>query len=233
MNSCKVCGENVNDNFNYCPSCGADLKKKSKSSKKPLYEKVELKQEISKNKTIPIQKVLYSVLSLLILGLIILYLSGVFDSFKSSKTEIDQTAPHSGVNLSNLQEINNLEEKVKNNPEDFESLLTLAHLLNDSGLKEKAIDKYQIYLKKFPKEADVLVDMGVCYYEIGKNQNAIMYMEQALKYKPNHQIANLNLGIVNSSMENFAIAKKYWQKAIEINPNNEIGKKAEELIKSH
>jgi hypothetical protein len=32
---------------------------------------------------------------------------------------------------------------------------------------------------------------------------------------------------------NMAVAKKWLQKAYDINPNNEVGKRAQELIKSH
>ena len=75
--------------------------------------------------------------------------------------------------------------------------------------------------------------MGVCYYETGKNDEAIAAMEKALKYQPRHQIAHLNLGIVNMTAGNSVKAVEWWKKAVEIDPANEIGKKAEELIKTH
>lgn len=227
MSKCKVCGAKVNNRFNYCPNCGAQLKNiKSVSSNKV--------ESTLASKSISPKIILISVAVLLIVGTAILYFSGVLESHKietSNQVTTNQLMP--GADLTKLEEINSLEKQVNENPENYDALLNLAHLLNDSGFKEKAIEKYQKYLKKFPKEADVLVDMGVCYYELGKNQSAIMYMEEALKYQPNHQIANLNLGIVNSTMGEIDKAKNYWKRAVELNPNNEIGKKAQELINSH
>lgn len=226
MSKCKECGEKVNERFNFCPNCGAQLRNIKSASQNKVENNVN-------SKSISQKVIVISAFVLLIVGASILYFSGVFDSHKieSTSQSVKQTMP--GADLSKLEEINSLEKQVNDNPENYEALLNLAHLLNDSGFKEKAIEKYQKYLKKFPKEADVLVDMGVCYYELGKNQSAILYMKEALKYQPNHQIANLNLGIVHLAMEELEKAKNYWKRAVELNPNNEIGKKAQELINSH
>ncbi len=227
MKKCKVCAENLSDKYNYCPNCGEKVNNKSSL-------KINNQKDTARNKTISLKHILISAAVLLIIGFIILYSAGVFDSHKLETQNTEQSNQISkGADLSKLEEINNLEKQFNANPSDFNTLLELAHLLNDSGFKEKAIDKYQQYLKKFPQEPDVLVDMGVCYYELGQNQNAIMYMKEALKYNPNHQIANLNLGIVHLSMDEIETAKNYWKKAVAINPNNDIGKKAQELIKSH
>ncbi len=177
--------------------------------------------------------IFYLIFVLILAGAFILYSSGIFDGPVVTQTrQFDSNNPHAGVDLSSLEQINSLEERIKNNPKDKEIQLQLAHLLNDSGLKTRAIEEYRKYLKMDPKNADVWVDMGVCYFETGKNQDAINSMERALKIQPQHQIANLNLGIVNMSSGNKAIAIKYLQKAIEIDSTNEIGRKAKDLIKS-
>src|SRR5690606_25246217 len=103
----------------------------------------------------------------------------------------------SGIDLSAMNEINALEEKVKANPDDLQSLLHLAHLKNDAGLYDAAIISYKNYLDKNPSDADARVDMGVCYYNLKDYNSAITEMKKALEYKPDHQIAHLNLGIVN------------------------------------
>lgn len=61
---------------------------------------------------------------------------------------------NSTVNMANMQEINNLENKIAANPEDMESTLHLAHLLQDSGLFEKAVTNYKNYLIKNPASTD-------------------------------------------------------------------------------
>ncbi|MCX7876632.1 MAG: tetratricopeptide repeat protein [Melioribacteraceae bacterium] len=225
MKKCKVCGESLSEKFNFCPNCGDQINKKTSKNFSPNNQQ--------NNKAISVKFVVISFLVLLIIGTSILYFSGIFDAHKiENHNQSVNNQANTGADLSKLEEINNLENILKSNPEDYKTLLDLAHLLNDSGFKEKAIEKYQQYLKKFPKEADVLVDMGVCYYELGQNQNAIMYMKEALKYQPKHQIAHLNLGIVHLAIDEKEKSKDYWKKAVEINPNNEIGKRAQELINS-
>lgn len=251
---CGVCGEMNIANATFCIACGAPL---STDEKKHLVEnvieskrEVETKQKVSamnkkqkiayhksveqKPKILSRTTLFYFVLVLLLIGSFVLYSSGIFEQPIMTQTQqFNSSNPHAGVDLNSLEQINTLEEKVKNNPNDKSLLLKLAHLLNDSGLKARAIEEYRTYLKLNPKNADVWVDMGVCYYETGKNQDAISSMERALTIQPRHQIANLNLGIVNMASGNEAIALKYWKKAIEIDSTNEIGQKAKDLIKSH
>jgi tetratricopeptide (TPR) repeat protein len=240
MIKCKVCGEELKGSEKFCPSCGANLgnkelkhsavennvEKKNKSPKE--------KNTSKETKSISPLQIIYLSLFLAVIGLVIVYSAGVFDNSVDVKNNAGNTSdPHAGVDLTSLQEITRLEEIVKNNPNDKATLEHLAHLLNDSGFKERAIEKYKQYLKIDPKNADVIVDMGVCYFEMGDYDEAIKLMEKSLEYVPKHQIAHLNLGVVNMNAGNMAVAKKWLQKAYDINPNNEVGKRAQELIKSH
>lgn len=238
---CNNCGEPIFINDKFCSQCGVPVanssnknitdkeitaSKKSKSKHKPF---ANVNQP---NKKISGIKLLYLTFALVVIGLLIVYSAGVFDKHPVTTNQSVNNNPHSGVDLKYLERINQLEEELKKQP-DNNKLLELAHLLNDSGFKEKAVEKYLIYLKTNPKEADVLVDLGVCYYELGRNEDALSYMKEALKYQPKHQIAHLNIGIVLLASNKHDEAIQWWKKAVEINPNNEIGKRAQELINSH
>ena len=89
--------------------------------------------------------------------------------------------PNADNNLTKLRQITDFEDSLNKNPNDSQLLLQLAHLLNDSGFKRKAIEKYNDYLKVDPKNADVLVDRGVCYYDLHQYDEAINSMESAIK----------------------------------------------------
>lgn len=256
---CSVCGEIIELEFKFCPSCGAAIqyknegkssssknefisKESEKSNKISGYKKSEnAKQEkksesqISQVKILSPVNLFYILFFLAFTGFVIIYTSGIFDKPIHSTLANNQTQDnfHGGVDLQRLQEINSLEEELKSNPNDKTKLLTLAHLLNDSGFKEKAIERYKQYLKIDSQNADVMVDMGVCYFELDNNNEAIRWMKEALKYQPKHQIAHLNLGIVSITNGKRDEAIEWWKKAVEINPNNEIGKRAQELINSH
>ncbi|KAF0147966.1 MAG: TPR repeat-containing protein [Ignavibacteria bacterium] len=253
---CSICGEKFENEVEFCPGCGADKtnfvninsaentvqeENNEKEAPKVSAEK-KIKQQkktetVDKAKTVSVTKLVYLVVGLLFFASIILVSSGIFDKpayvQSADNMSADPNNPHAGHNLNQLEEINTLQKTVDANPNDMTSLVNLAHLLNDSGFKEKAIERYEQYLKMNPRAADVWVDMGVCFYELGKNEEAISKMEKALTIEPKHQIAHLNLGIVNLSSGNKEKAQGWWKKALEINPTSEIGKRAQELINQH
>lgn len=232
---CVECGYKFEKSYKFCPECGVKVsgnpnRNNSKSSKKSNNNASD--SSLEKNLD---PKIIYGIIAGgLVVALIIILSSGVLDS-NIVNTAVNQAPPQtsSGIDLNNMQAINNLEEKIKVNPEDYKSLLELAHLKNDSGLFEAAIQNYKTYLEKNPSNADARVDMGVCYFNLKDFTNAIKEMETALKYVPNHQIAHLNLGIVNLSAGNVEVSKEWLKKAYEINPVSDIGKRAEELLKNH
>ncbi len=256
---CENCGEE-NDPLNeICSGCGAKLKNAQIDQKKTLQknENVEAPrrpkakahtgkrnpQKNSNTKTTAqaaVKKKLdgIRIITIIFVGIgiavIILFLSGVFDSVKVPNEEagIGQSQS-SGVNLNNINQINNLEAQIKSNPKDTAAILQLAHLKNDSHMFEQAIVNYKEYLALVPNDPDARIDMGICYYNLQNYKTAIAEMEEALKYDPKHQIGYLDLGIVNLTAGNFEKSRENLKKAVELDPNSEYGKKAEELLKSH
>lgn len=141
-----------------------------------------------------------------------------------------------------LKEIEGLEKKVKENPQDFDSILKLAHLYQDTGQLEKSIVNYKLYLEKFPNNADVRIDLGVSYYQMAFEDgskkeeylsDAILEMEKALKYEPKHQLGHFNLGIVNLQSGKMEIAKKWLRECISIDPNTPVAQRAMEILNQH
>lgn len=231
--NCKACGFKIEPYYNFCPNCGKNLKSKNiKSPDKTSVEKTE-------SKSLPVKTVYSLIGGGVALAFMVLYLSGVFSGpsvnlvQNQTNNPIQNNTQSPSVDLNNIQKINELETKVKNNPSDHQSLLELAHLRMDSGLFEQAIQNYKEYLKHYPKEADVIVDMAVCYFNLKDYESAISFMKEALKYEPKHQIAHLNIGVVNLNMGNIKESKEWFQKAVDINPNSEAGKKAQQLLISH
>ncbi|MGB5530269.1 MAG: tetratricopeptide repeat protein [Ignavibacteriaceae bacterium] len=245
---CRNCGEENSLENSNCFSCGVPLKgvkNKNQVKIKPTNKKSDGKKYSDSNsskdkiisseeKVLDNKKILIISSIVVIVFVIALLLSGVFDSgVQSNITQMNNQSNSSEVSLENLQEINDLETKVKSNPDDMESTLHLAHLQQDSKLFEKAISNYKKYLIKNPENADARVDMGICFYNLGDYTTAINEMESALKYQPEHQIACLNLGIVNLTAQNIEESKEWFKKTIELNPESEAGKRAQELLNTH
>ncbi|NOX17072.1 MAG: tetratricopeptide repeat protein [Chlorobi bacterium] len=237
---CNVCGEENPGNAKFCISCGAKL------GDSPAKEQATVKE--TQSKRMEPSKILLFVLGSALIGVLILFVAGTFDKVPTIKADqsgansqqttenrngnpaADPNNPHAGADMEKLKEITELEKVVKENPSDHQSLVKLAHLLNDTGFYSKAINKYQEYLKVHPDDADVRVDMGVCYFQIKDFDNAISTMKEALKYQPKHQIAHFNIGIVYFNAGDLNKAKEWWKKAIALDPNSDIAKKAKELI---
>jgi len=187
------------------------------------------------NKTLAPIKIIYLIILLMFFGMVILIASGTFRRPKREDSEIKKSLENN-VNSAEItapNKISSLEVIVKNNPNDLNSLLQLAHLLNDSGFYNKAITNYKKYLEKDSTNVDILIDLGVCYYQLKDYSSAIKTMKKGVALNPKHQIANFNLGIVTATNGNNDEAIKYWQIAININPSSDIGKKAQNLLDNH
>ncbi len=245
---CKNCGEkNPKENVE-CYSCGVPLggnKIKKQGRPKQEVKKNDRKKSTSENfsnnksvikeeKVLDNKKILIISSAIVVVFIFALVASGVFDSgVQENVSQMSNQSSNSSVNLANLEEITQLENKVSADPDDLESTLHLAHLQQDAGLSEKAIINYKKYLTKFPKNADARVDMAICFYNLGDYTTAISEMETAIKYQPKHQIAYLNLGIVNLAAQNLEVSKDWFKKTAELDPNTEAGKRAQELLSSH
>ncbi len=237
---CAVCGEENPGNAKFCISCGAKIGETATGENETV---VEIQPKLMEP-----SKILLFVFGAALIGLSILFIAGAFDKTPAVNADfgnigsqqstgemngnpaVDPNNPHAGADMEKLREITELEKRVKENPSDHQSLVKLAHLLNDTGFYSKAINKYQEYLELHPNDADVRIDMGVCYFEIQDFDNAISAMKEALKYQPEHQIANFNIGIVYYTSGDVNKAKEWWKKAVALDPNTDIAKKAKELI---
>lgn len=255
IRKCPNCGEENNPADTICAQCGYDISKVESSTiderEIPSISIPGIIEEAPATKTetkFISRKTMFIITGLLVaLTLGNLFFSGVYSEPKPEKAiqnslkedphsgnnNLSNNNPHSNADMGALQEITNLQKVLIDNPEDYKSRLALAHLLNDNGFLQKAIEHYTVYLEKYPDEPDVLVDCGVCFYENGESEKAIKFMQKAITINPNHQIAHFNIGIVKFSMENKSEAIDWWKKTIEINPNTAIAKKANELINAN
>ncbi len=259
---CNVCGENIGSDNEFCSSCGAKitgsepkvkkaftpnlvkkenkqdsslpLNKKSDQKKKPVAVKTDAKKEktLSEEKKININKLLFLVGGIVVVGIAVIIFSGIFKNAPVEKSNI-QSQQGTQIDLATVQQINEFEENVKADTTNVTNVLQLAHRLNDSGFFLRAIDYYKMYLRAETKNADVWIDLGVCYFELKKYDEAKLNMRKGLKINPNHQIGLFNLGIVNFSQGITDSAKYWWNKALSINESSEIGKRAKQLLESN
>lgn len=189
----------------------------------------------NQNKMLDSKKIFIAIAASVIIIFVLLVITGKINLSGSEGVTQNNVVQESssGVDLNNVQKINELEAQVKAAPNNPQLLLQLAHLKNDSGFYDKAIIDYTHYLEVNPSDADARIDMGVCYYNLQNYPKAIEEMEIALTFQPTHQIAHLNLGVVTMASGDIETSKQWLEKAVKLNPNTDAGKRAQELLSSH
>ncbi len=237
--ACDLCGEYNPSGSDSCKGCGVLLEGRSHlvESTEEAEHTTEKKSEAGKlaGKKIEPVKLYYIAFGFLLISIILMFIGGVFDSPQPGVQSFSNMNrnPHSHDDMAAFQKISDMENALKADPANYDLMLDLAHLQNDSGLEEKAIENYLKYLENFPSNADVWIDLGVCYYKINNLTEAFNTMQKGIEINPSHQIAHFNIGIVKMAEGKTDEAKKWWRKVIEINPDNEISKKAKEFLNTH
>lgn len=89
----------------------------------------------------------------------------------------------------------------------------LALLYSKKGDWESAKKYFEIALKKAPKSADLLCDLGYNYYLQRKFKEAEPCWQQAIKFQPQHARAHNNLGLLLARTGREADAMKEFAKA--------------------
>jgi len=122
-------------------------------------------------------------------------------------------------------------EVLKNNPNDFETIVKVGNLYYDVKQYREAITYYKRGLVIQPQNVNVRTDMATAYWYLGEADQAIKGFEDSLRYEPNHPETLFNLGIVKWQGKNDVNgAIKVWQKLLDTNPNYEHKRDVEQFI---
>lgn len=207
--------------------------KKSKPSKQKRQETIGSSKQTSKTLS---TKHIYLILASFI-GLLAIF---IYLSYENAKVSVGNNNLNTGspveqssVDLNAINEINRLENELKNEPNNPDILIKLANLTHDAQFFEKAISYYEKYLTHKPDDNDAEVDMGVCYFELKQFDKARKIFESVIEKNPRHQIAYLNLGVVFLREGKTVEAKENFQKCIALGEHTNAGHRAAELLKSH
>ena len=126
-----------------------------------------------------------------------------------------------------------LQDKLRQNPEDQDAMITLGNAYYDAKQYADAITWYEKALTKVPTNTDVRTDLGTAYYYSGNLDKAKAEWTEVLKEDPNKLQAHYNFGVLYSNLtppdnEN---ATKEWQAVIKIDPNSDQAKSAQQKLK--
>ncbi len=141
--------------------------------------------------------------------------------------------PTNSANMQALPQIGALEKKIAADPNDTHSILEFANLLQDNKFYDRALVQYNSYLEKKPKDADAMVDRGICYYDMGRYAEARSSMIQALKVDAKHVLGHFNLGIVSLREGKMEESNEWFRKTVALAPNSSAGQQAKQFIEQH
>jgi cytochrome c-type biogenesis protein CcmH/NrfG len=127
--------------------------------------------------------------------------------------------PDSNAQANLAQAAAPLLEAIRNNPNDYDSLVKLGNLFYDGQQYSRALTYYERALTIHPENPDVRTDLGTAYWYTGKADQAIAEMETSLKYRPGHPQALFNLGWMRwQGKADPQGAVTAWEKLLEMNP---------------
>ena len=239
---CPTCGSGNAAGADFCGSCGAKLKaqetipsgKQQSGQARPAPKqgkaRVEKKDREASSPMFS-WRVIFGFLGLLLILVVALEF---FPSRDQQTTQPTSTTPQApAANMQLVNQINDLEKRVAANPNDMQSLLTLANVCQDGRFFDKAIVQYRKYLEKNPRDVNARVDMGICYVETSSLEEARKEMEMALKYDSKHVAAHFNLGIVTLRGGKVKEANEWFKKTIALAPNSDMGQQAKQILEQH
>lgn len=104
------------------------------------------------------------------------------------------------------------EQARKLNPRKFKHLSRrLAVLYDRVGDERKALEEFAEAVKRNPKDADLLNDLGYCHYNRARWTEAEKYFRQAIAIQSKHQRATINLGLTLAQQGNRDEAMKVFE----------------------
>ena len=83
-------------------------------------------------------------------------------------------------------EVQELQARLQQNPDDTEAILRLANLNFDIGNWSRAQELYARFLELKPEDVDVMTDLGISYRETRQYDEALALFDKAQQINPQH-----------------------------------------------
>jgi tetratricopeptide (TPR) repeat protein len=114
-----------------------------------------------------------------------------------------------------------LAAKIKQNPNDFDSIVELADMNFDQKNYDDAIKLYKKALEIRPDALNVRTEMGTALFYQKRFDDALATFKDSLRANPNDAQTLFNLGVVMLHGKNDPqAALQYWQQLVDANPNH-------------
>ncbi|MBI5345163.1 MAG: tetratricopeptide repeat protein [Deltaproteobacteria bacterium] len=127
--------------------------------------------------------------------------------------------------------LSDLEARLGKNPDDTDTLTSVADTYFELKQFEKAAAYYKKVIEKKPTNTDVYNDIGLSFHYLGDSKEGLKYIEDGLKRNPYHQRMWLTKGFILAyGMGDLDGAKEAWEKSKALNPESRVGKAASDYL---
>ena len=132
----------------------------------------------------------------------------------------------------NIERVKELTSKIKQNPNDFDSIVELGNINLEQKNYEDAINLYKKALDIHPDSLTVRTDMGTAMLFVKRFDDAIATFQESLRTNPSDAESLLYLGVAMlHGKNNPQGALQYWEKLVELNPKHPQAAFVREQIK--
>jgi predicted amidophosphoribosyltransferase len=238
---CPLCGQINAGGQSNCESCGGVLLSQPDSQTPPSAVRTPSTPK-AQDRGFSFFQTWKFTASIAIIAVLVVILLVNFRSKENTQAPSSHPANLSPQAQSVMNEIDALQKRVTESPNDTSALLRLANVFHDAKIFPRAIVMYDRYLALKPKDADARVDLGVSYFESSFSDStraqddlleAKRQMERALEYNPRHQLAAFNLGIINFHLGEVDVANQWLEKCAALDSTTEVGRKSKQFLTQH
>ncbi len=152
------------------------------------------------------------------------------DVHKQLKNQMSTSPGKENVSEDYKRKMAELEQAIKNNPNDTIALKNYADYLSASHKMNEAISHYEKILEINPKRSDVYFALALIYYNKQDFVKCEEVNKKVLSFDPLNQMALYNIGAIAATQGNKEKAKEFWNKVVSIDENSETAKLAKESL---
>lgn len=238
---CSTCGSEVPLGSNFCISCGAEVSTGKGAIRPDRTQAKARKKRVSI--TNPKRRKNGALALLISVPLLSILFFQIMQNEDSTMPRVDlnavpgmsaprgnQPAVDSDAMAPVMQKLEELNERIDNDPNDFHAYLELGGMYATIGRYEEASEYFESYVELQPDDGRVKIALAEMYANAGNTEKAKFHLEEALKLDPNDEFALYNLGIILASTGDKNGARKVWEQLAEENPDSEIGISAKENL---
>ena len=114
-----------------------------------------------------------------------------------------------------LQEIEELQQVLREDSSNFQARRRLAVLLLDKGFNDEAYKQFQFLITIYPSDASLYYNLGIVYEKMRDKENAQAAYIKAIELDPEQTDFKYNLGLVYIDMQKYSEAIPYFEEVLE------------------